>query len=468
LPCHDAQHWERVRAAFAGGVTSSADLIKCLGQYSTVRRVDGLQYALKVLDEQAFYSKTLPNIVAKALALPDLVLRHSTLPGLLTMMRPGRRAKQTIPRDLGESLLANMFLCTFEQVYEDLDDSMPDSSFRHLLSSTAPQESAKLQMFVHFFERTADAPLRGEIVIERVVGVALEQEEWLLSKMPLMPVDMAEKGVGFETALGLAHADFANMYIGGGVLSGGCVQEEIRFAICPELCLSMLFCPRMRHDEAIQILGAEQFSAYTGYASSLRYKSDHVDESARKPDGSVLTNVLAMDALDLRGLSKQLSDQMRPEPMLRDLNKALAAFSPVCEESLKQFPTIATGNWGCGAFGGFAPLKALVQWASASQCGRSLRYFPFEQDFGPEFAALSRDFSKAGVTVGQLLSSLWLLRPASEQATEAGDKSGLYDLLRKRGQELIKPAEWYADASFQLDENPKQMFKMVVKAHSRS
>lgn len=37
------------------------------------------------------------------------------------------------------------------------------------------------------------------------------------------------------------HIDFANEYIGGGALLGGNVQEEILFAIKPELYISMLF-----------------------------------------------------------------------------------------------------------------------------------------------------------------------------------------------------------------------------------
>lgn len=28
---------------------------------------------------------------------------------------------------------------------------------------------------------------------------------------------------------------------------------------------------------------------------------------------------------------------------------------------------IATGNWGCGAFGGDPELKAIIQWLAASQ-----------------------------------------------------------------------------------------------------
>jgi poly(ADP-ribose) glycohydrolase len=35
--------------------------------------------------------------------------------------------------------------------------------------------------------------------------------------------------------------DFANKFVGGGVLEHGCVQEEILMMICPELLLGVLF-----------------------------------------------------------------------------------------------------------------------------------------------------------------------------------------------------------------------------------
>lgn len=44
-------------------------------------------------------------------------------------------------------------------------------------------------------------------------------------------------------------------FIGGGVLGHGSVQEEIRFLICPELLVSMLFSEKMLHTEAIIITG---------------------------------------------------------------------------------------------------------------------------------------------------------------------------------------------------------------------
>ena len=39
--------------------------------------------------------------------------------------------------------------------------------------------------------------------------------------------------------------DFANEFIGGGAANFGNVQEEILFAIFPELFVSQLFCARM-------------------------------------------------------------------------------------------------------------------------------------------------------------------------------------------------------------------------------
>jgi len=166
----------------------------------------------------------------------------------------------------------------------------------------------------------------------------------------------------------------------------------------------------MLTEEAIQVLGGEQFSAYKGYARSLEFGGNHVDPAEQLEDGTVLVTILAMDALDLRGRDSSVAAQLDPRYLLRDLNKSLAAFTPVDEDSFRRFPKVATGNWGCGAFCGCAQLKALVQWASASQCGRRLRYFPFEQSFGGELLELAKKGSQRGVTVGQLLTELWNLK----------------------------------------------------------
>ena len=56
--------------------------------------------------------------------------------------------------------------------------------------------------------------------------------------------------------------DFANKYIGGGVLRYGCVQEEIRFLVCPELIVSRLFVEELDANEVLVITGPETFSKY--------------------------------------------------------------------------------------------------------------------------------------------------------------------------------------------------------------
>jgi len=39
--------------------------------------------------------------------------------------------------------------------------------------------------------------------------------------------------------------------------------------------------------------------------------------------------------------------------------------------------SVATGNWGCGAFGGDPQLKSLLQLMAAAECGRDVAYFTF-------------------------------------------------------------------------------------------
>lgn len=49
--------------------------------------------------------------------------------------------------------------------------------------------------------------------------------------------------------------EFIFRFVGGGVIGSGCVQEEIRFIICPELILSRLFTQSLGENEALVITG---------------------------------------------------------------------------------------------------------------------------------------------------------------------------------------------------------------------
>jgi len=75
--------------------------------------------------------------------------------------------------------------------------------------------------------------------------------------------------------------DFANKYIGGGVLGNGCVQEEIRFLMCPEMIVSRLFTESLDDNECLVMIGCETYSTYTGYSDSFRWKDNYEDTTPR-------------------------------------------------------------------------------------------------------------------------------------------------------------------------------------------
>jgi len=438
LPCKDEKLWEILQEYKKSPPTSMKELQDIMSYYMPRPSVSGLRKTLSRYPEgdpdpeKFFLSKTLPVIVENALALKERVA--AAFPEGIPLLQADRQTKQgdrktlRIPRMVVASLLANMFLCSWDWPNSNKYRGMPKNSFEELLRSTKQAECAKLRMVIHYFERLGEhKELRGFMIIDRVFGVSLEQKAWSTSNKPLLPMFLAEQHAGFEETPGLAHADFANMIIGGGVLANGSIQEEIRFAICPELIVSMLVCPRMDEDEAIQIVGAEQFSAYGGYSHSLKFDGDYRDTTyPRAEDGTPLISILAMDALDFRYKDHSLKKQLGTTFALRELNKALAAFTPVDEASLANFPSIATGNWGCGAFKGDAPLKAMLQWAAASQCGRQLRYFPFELTWGPILMDLSKNLVEKGATVGELITCLGKVRERLELKSPArgGFKDG--------------------------------------------
>jgi poly(ADP-ribose) glycohydrolase len=78
------------------------------------------------------------------------------------------------------------------------------------------------------------------------------------------------------------------------VLGRGAVQEEILFAISPELVVSCLICEVLLSREALVVRGADRFSDYTGYASDFRWAGPHrggsvttarVDDTTAKREG---------------------------------------------------------------------------------------------------------------------------------------------------------------------------------------
>ena len=199
-----------------------------------------------------------------------------------------------------------------------------------------------------------------------------EFPKWETSKAPIGEtlLHITSEGTIEDQGLGLLQVDFANKFLGGGVLGAGCVQEEIRFVICPELLISKLFTECLKPNEALLMVGAERFSNYAGYASSFEWSSNHEDNTPRDSSRRRMTHVVAIDALSF----VQSSHQFRADLMLRELNKAFVGFYHPLSTAA---PGVASGNWGCGAFGGDAKLKALLQLLVCTEAKRPLVYYTF-------------------------------------------------------------------------------------------
>lgn len=66
----------------------------------------------------------------------------------------------------------------------------------------------------------------------------------------------------------MLQVDFANKYMGGGVLGMGAVQEEIRFLICPEMIVTRLFTECLEKNESL-IMKGEILSKNDGRSDTI-------------------------------------------------------------------------------------------------------------------------------------------------------------------------------------------------------
>jgi len=278
---------------------------------------------------------------------------------------------------------------------------MPDFDMDFVLDS----DYQKALCLLCYFVQLASAEAR---VMEEKVSFARRSEEplaedfWRQCDQPLRSAKVLEGAI--EGSHEDLQADFANEYLGGGVLHGGNVQEEIRFSISPECLVGMLFCEKMLYNEAIFVVGTRQFSRYGGYGSSFRFAGPFTEEPVQMPDelGRRGPHIVALDALVFPGKMQY------EEPLIRrELQKAyVACLGDPAEAAGERRPAFATGNWGCGVFGGDPQIKALIQWLAASVAGRDLAYFPYGDNRVAELAAVFEAISARGMSCRNLYGLL--------------------------------------------------------------
>lgn len=142
---------------------------------------------------------------------------------------------------------------------------------------------------------------------------------------------------------------------------------------CPEFNVGMLFIGKIPPDEVVIVRGARRFTQYSGYQNSFRYEGP-TSTDWRIPRG-VRRRVQSISVMDAC-----FKDHFQLDMVVRDTDKALAAFSAQALSLGREGadthsrPTVATGKWGCGAFGGLTPHKLLQQAMAATLAGVDLEF----------------------------------------------------------------------------------------------
>ncbi|PPD89722.1 hypothetical protein GOBAR_DD13368 [Gossypium barbadense] len=404
-------------------------------------------------DSRKWFAEDIPKLANLLLRLPSLLEVHyqnSRAYGYgLRILGPQQPGMVLLSQELIGALLACSLFCLFpisNRGLKHLPTINFDQLFASLYDSYSESQENKVRCIICYFQRICLQMPTGSVSFERKL-LSLEHHPWqsflsypyadfwTKSTIPLCPfqhptvavvqsscylsimVQVHSSGLIEDHAIEALEVDFANKYLGGGALHRGCVQEEIRFMINPELIAGMLFLPSMADNEAIEIVGAERFSDYTGYASSFRFSGDYVDKRSVDFLGRRKTRIVAIDAL----CSPRMK-QYKLKYLIRETNKAFCGFLDQSKysqykrifkmnsvqlnegsslpikakgesrteevrksdekswrlEDCENYIGIATGNWGCGAFGGDPEVKTIIQWLAASQALRPfISYYTF-------------------------------------------------------------------------------------------
>lgn len=318
-------------------------------------------------------------------------------------------------------------------------DTRRNRSFFEILTSTHPISIEKIKFLLHYFSETWNQMPRGVVSFLRVKTPDFMENQFEKSKnsKKLSEVTIQHDLLIEETAL-CTQVDFANKYIGGGVLRLGGVQEEIRFLMCPETLVSMLICDKMEPDEAISIVGAQVYSSYTGYSGKLKWREllpkDALQNQYRDKFSRIQTECLAINAIKFFGRpSRNLGTQLEEPNIQKELIKAGVGFG-VHGPDFEGIP-IYSGWWGCGAYSGNKPLKFLIQLMAASIANRPLVICTFgETTVGNRCRQMKRRLDMDGITVGGLYDLLMKVPILETDYDEMHVFDAIEQILCERGE----------------------------------
>uniref|UniRef100_A0A6A7FZG1 poly(ADP-ribose) glycohydrolase n=2 Tax=Hirondellea gigas TaxID=1518452 RepID=A0A6A7FZG1_9CRUS len=352
------------------------------------------------MERDHFLDVTLPAMCTLALRLPDLV----TQPPPLLKAHYGHSI--TLSQLQISCLLANAFFCTFPRRNATGAETeyalYPDINFNRLLSNKLPRAIEKIKCIINYFRRVTTKEPTGVVTVVRQQVDNTDAVTWQQCSSQFTRLHCDDRGY-IDDATGLLQVDFANRFLGGGVLGLGCVQEEIRFVICPELLITRLFTESLDKTEAIIVIGVEQYNKSTGYSDTFKFDGNHQDTTDSDAYGRKLSQLVAIDAVRF---SRRAQLQYQETLIIRELNKAYAGFCPL-DGSEGRPVAVATGNWGCGAFKGDPKLKALIQLSVCGYAERDVAYYTFKDShLRNNIVDMHQFLLQNNITVGTLVQCL--------------------------------------------------------------
>lgn len=410
LPSEDQATWAHVEEVLRTPVEKLADLDTLQARFAALDReprrcsffadIPGSEEAGD-FDFEAFFATGVPLILAVALEMPAL-FAGVQVPIFKTYSSWGERREfvkksVSLTRRQCACLLAHSFFGSLKRPQDVQPNDFRFTAVDLFIGTARSPNSATT--FLNYFTMLGKHGIPDGVVTFERQGYRKGPSpwEWVPSEKLLCPVGIQDGAL--EDSPADLHAEFANAYIGGGVMTGDFAMEEILFLVKPELMVAMALANRMPDTEAICVSGALQYSLVSGYGSSFAFAGDYDGRRAGPPP-----KVCAIDAV--RGGGPAMTEVA----LLRDLNKARIAFDGARE--------VATGHWGCGAFGNNHDLMFLKQWMAASEAGaQKLHYHDFDRRQSHNVVPLSRKLRH--LTVGQLWAFLRELMSDLEPANVA-------------------------------------------------
>ena len=391
------KHWTMIEKVLSVGIDGPLALIDCITNFNLEAEcMDTLLDATTSFGQEQFFKSTLPSILKAALSMPELFPE-----GELKVLKAGIEDEVSLTREKIACLLSHMFLCTLRKP----EWNRHWADFHIWYGSTSTPVLAYLHtLLVYFAQLDSGKPEHPQELVtfhRRVLG---SPPDWKNSQCLMSQITPSQELIPSVAV----EVQFANRDIGFGV-SGS--QEEVNIAMSPETCVVMLLVPTLQDNEALLIRGARRVGIHAGTGRNVVF----VEPCLKSFDWSTRC-IVAIDALELDCIDSACPvKECQADNLTRELNKAYCGFSPSplpVGGGNPNFSSIATGHWGCGAFGGHRYAKALIQVMAAAMARTNLVFHDIQGalDRDPVFMHSLQDFIsflvQQEITVGMLFGSM--------------------------------------------------------------